>query len=68
LNSAPRQFCKAIRLLSVFGVTDRTYRLKDQLCYVGSYVSFNGSCAKDVKIRIGKAAASVIGKMKKIRH
>ena len=34
-------------------------------CYLGSYISDNGSCENDVKVRIGKAAA-VFGKMKKI--
>ena len=33
----------------------------DDFCYLGS----NGSCEKDVKVRIGKAAA-VFGKMRKI--
>ena len=33
----------------------------DDFCYLGSYLSSNGSCEKDVKVRIGKAAA-VFGK------
>ena len=37
----------------------------DYYCYLGSYISSNGSCEKDVKVRIGKAAA-VFGKMRKI--
>jgi len=37
----------------------------DEFCYLGSYISYNGSCEKDVKVRIGKAAA-VFGKMRKI--
>jgi len=37
----------------------------DDFCYLGSYISYNGSCEKNVKVRIGKAAA-VIGKMRKI--
>jgi len=37
----------------------------DVFCYLGSYLSSNGSCEKDVKVRIGKAAA-VFGKMRKI--
>ena len=37
----------------------------DDFCYLGSYISYNGSCEKDVKVRIGKAAA-VFGKMRKI--
>jgi len=34
----------------------------DDFCYLGSYISSNGSCEKDVKVRIGKAVA-VFGKM-----
>ena len=37
----------------------------DDFCYLDSYISYNGSCEKDVKVRIGKAAA-VFGKMRKI--
>jgi len=37
----------------------------DDFCYLGSFISSNGSCEKDVKVRIGTAAA-VCGKMKKI--
>ena len=37
----------------------------DDFCYLGSFISSNGSCEKDVKVRIGKAAA-VFGKMKRI--
>jgi len=37
----------------------------DDFCYLGSYISYNSSCKKDVKVRIGKAAA-VFGKMRKI--
>ena len=37
----------------------------DDFCYLGSYISHNGSCEKDVRVRIGKATA-VFGKMKKI--
>jgi len=37
----------------------------DDFCYLGSYISYNGSCEKDVKVRIGKAAA-VFGKMRKM--
>jgi len=29
----------------------------DDFCYLGSYISSNGSCEKDIKVRIGKAAA-----------
>jgi len=32
-------------------------------CYLGSYISYNGSCEKDVRVRIGKAAA-VFAKMR----
>jgi len=32
-------------------------------CYLGSYISYNGSCEIDVRVRIGKAVA-VFGKMK----
>jgi len=31
-------------------------------CYLGSYISYNGSCEKDVRVDIGKAAA-VFGQM-----
>ena len=34
-------------------------------CYLGSHISSNGNCEKDVKVRIGKAAA-LWGKMRKI--
>jgi len=37
----------------------------DDFCYLGSYISHNGSCEKDVRVRIEKATA-VFGKMKKI--
>jgi len=37
----------------------------DDFCYLGSYISYNGSCEKDVKVEIGKAAA-VFGKMRQI--
>jgi len=37
----------------------------DEFSYLGSYVSFNSSCEKDVNMRIGKAAA-VFSKMEKI--
>jgi len=37
----------------------------DDFCCLGSYISSNGSCEKDVKVRIGKAAA-VFCKMRKI--
>jgi len=37
----------------------------DEFCYLGSYISQNGNCEKDVKVRIGKVSA-VFGKMKKI--
>jgi len=48
------------------GESDRSVREKvDDFCYLGSYLSSNGSCEKDVKVRIGKAAA-VFDKMKKI--
>ena len=36
----------------------------DDFCYLGSYMSYNGSCEKDVRVRIGKAT-SVFGKMKR---
>ena len=40
----------------------------DEVCYLGSYISQNGNCEKDVKVRIGKASA-IFGKMKKVlRH
>ena len=34
-------------------------------CYLGSYISYNGSCEKGVKVGIGKAA-TVFGRMRKI--
>jgi len=37
----------------------------DDVCYLGNYLSSNGSCKKDVKVRIGKATA-VFSKMRKI--
>ena len=37
----------------------------DDFRYLGSYISHNGSCEKDVRVRIGKATA-VFGKMRKI--
>jgi len=37
----------------------------DNFCYLGSYLSSNGSREKNVKVRIGKAAA-VFSKMRKI--
>jgi len=46
-------------------VEERDLELDSDFCYLGSYISFNGSCEKDVKVRIGKAA-TVFGKMKKI--
>jgi len=55
----------------VLGITDhiqveeRDLELVSDICYLGSCISFNGSCEKDVKVRIGKAA-TVFGKMKKI--
>jgi len=35
-------------------------------CYLGSCISYNGSCEKDVRMHIGKAAA-VFGKMRGVR-
>ena len=29
----------------------------DNFCYLGSYISHNGGCEKDVRVRIGKATA-----------
>jgi len=37
----------------------------DDFCYLGRYISHNGSCEKDVRVRIGTATA-VFGKMRKI--
>jgi len=37
----------------------------DEFCYLGSYISHNGNCEKEVKVRIGRAS-SVFGKMKKV--
>ena len=39
--------------------------LVNEFCYLGSYIAYNGSCEKDVKVRIGKAA-TIFGKMRKI--
>jgi len=36
----------------------------DDFCYLGSYMSYNGSCEKDVGVRTGKAT-SVFGKMRR---
>jgi len=54
------------------GMTSQTYRLHgsdienvDDFCYLGSYISYNGSCENNVRVRVGKATA-VFGKMKKI--
>jgi len=46
-------------------VEERDLELVSDFCYLDSYISCNGSCEKDVKVRIGKAA-TVSGKMKKI--
>ena len=49
-------------------IEERDVELVSEFCYLDSYISFNGSCEKDVKVRIGKAA-TVFGKTKKIwRH
>ena len=37
----------------------------DDFCYLGCYILHNGSCEKDVRVRIGKATA-VFGKTRKI--
>jgi len=37
----------------------------DDFCYLGSYITHNRSCEKDVRVRIGKATA-VFGKVRKI--
>jgi len=34
-------------------------------CYLGSYISYNGSCEKDVRVRIRRTAA-VFGKMREV--
>jgi len=39
--------------------------LVNDLCYLGSYILYTGSCERDVKVYIRKAA-SVFSKMKKI--
>ena len=39
--------------------------LVSDFCYLGRYIAYNGSCEKDVKVRIGKAA-TIFGKMRKI--
>ena len=39
----------------------------DEVCYLGSYISQNGNCEKDVKVRIGKASA-IFGKMQVWRN
>jgi len=49
----------------VFGVTGSVIEKLDDFCYLGSYLSSNGSCEKDAKVRIEKAAA-VFGKLRKI--
>jgi len=45
-------------------VEERDLELVSDFCYLDSYISFNGSCEKDVKVRTGKAA-TVFGKTKK---
>ena len=35
--------------------------LVNEFCYLGSYIAYNGSCEKHVKVRIGKAA-TIFGK------
>jgi len=42
-----------------------TVEVVDEFCYLDSYISQNGNCEKDVKVRIGKASA-IFGKMKKV--
>ena len=37
----------------------------DELCYLNSYISQNGNCEKEAKVRIGKASA-IFGKVKKV--
>jgi len=46
-------------------VEERDLELVSNFCYLGSYISFNGICEKDVKVRSGKAA-TVFRKMKEI--
>ena len=46
-------------------VQESTVEVVDEFCYLGSYISHNGNCEKEVKVRIGRAS-SVFGKMKKI--
>jgi len=42
-----------------------TVEVVDEFCYLGSYISQNGNCEKDLKVRIGKAS-DIFGKMKKV--
>ena len=44
---------------------DKCKVMVEDFCYLGSYISSNGSCEKDVKVRIGKAAAT-FGKLSDI--
>ena len=46
-------------------VQGSTVEVVDEFCYLGSYISHNGNCEKEVKVRIGRAS-SVFGKMKKV--
>jgi len=46
-------------------VQGSTVEVVDEFCYWGSYISHNGNCEKDVKVRIGKASA-IFCKMKKV--
>ena len=46
-------------------VKESDLELVSEFCYLDSYISFNGSCEKDVKVRIGKAV-TVFGKMEKM--
>ena len=38
----------------------------DEFCYLGSYISHNVNCEKDVKVHIGRASSRIFGKMKKV--
>ena len=46
-------------------VQGSTVEVVDEFCYLGSYISQNGNCEKDVKVRIGKASA-IFGETKKV--
>ena len=41
--------------------------LVNDFCYLCSYIAYNGSCEKDVKVRIGKTA-TIFGKQENLEE